>query len=301
VRFTRFDKTMNDDVGESPFDRDRKEYLDNSWKRISLDKAAQCQFVPDDDRRQYCEAYTRANKEAHHCHVIDLGGNLRTNTKAIDERIEPGSDTAVGEREDNGILGKQFANRSIAVDQMRNADQTYWLLGQFVGDEGGQSVACRYLIGEHDIELQGLETGEKISGATRTEDDFYIAASDHWLEKTHLKISRQCCKCADAQRLPNLTCLLECSDQLVAGRKNRVGMVEGNAACLGKMELSPPTFEQEMAEPVLKLADLHRQRGLREIQPRSGARQIAVLSDRPEIAQMVVVQVSHIVRLNGTI
>ena len=74
-------------------------------------------------------------------------------------------------------------------------------------------------------------------------------------------------------------------EQLLAGREDRVGVVERDAPRLGQVELAAAPLEQGMAEALLQLADLHRERGLRQVQPLGRARQVAVVRDRPEVAE----------------
>src|SRR3712207_9453465 len=62
---------------------------------------------------------------------------------------------------------------------------------------------------------------------------------------------------------------------------------------LGEVEPPPPPLEQLVPEPLLELADLHRQRRLRQVQPSRGASEIAVVRHRPEIVEMVEVQPAH--------
>ncbi|MGO3932801.1 hypothetical protein NP284_31365 [Rhodopseudomonas pseudopalustris] len=56
-----------------------------------------------------------------------------------------------------------------------------------------------------------------------------------------------------------------------------------------------------MAHLVFELLDLNRQRRLRQVHMLGRPRQAALMRDRPEITQMVEVQVPHIVLLKRTI
>ena len=115
-------------------------------------------------------------------------------------------------------------------------------------------------------------------------------------QELHLEVARQRGERTDAQRLPGRAGLPQCAQQFVAGGEDGVGMVERDPPGFGQMQLSTAAFEQRMAQPFLQLADLHRQRRLGEVQAFGRAGEIAVVGDRPEVAQVVVVQRGHDVR-----
>lgn len=88
---------------------------------------------------------------------------------------------------------------------------------------------------------------------------------------------------------------LERAHQLRAGLEHRIGIVERDPPGFGEFKASSDPFEQEVAHLILKLLDLNRQRGLREVQPLGRRREAAVVAAGPEIAEMVEIEVEHIV------
>ena len=93
---------------------------------------------------------------------------------------------------------------------------------------------------------------------------------------------------------------LERAQQLRAGLKHRIGVVERDPPGLGEFEAAPDPFEQEVAHLVFKLLDLNRECGLREIHPLGRLCQATVVGDGPEIAEVVEIEIAHIVLLNRT-
>lgn len=73
-------------------------------------------------------------------------------------------------------------------------------------------------------------------------------------------------------------------------------MVQHDLPGFGQMQLPPAAFEQRMAKALFQFANLHRQRRLGEIEALGRAGEIAVVRDRPKVAQVVVVQGRHIIR-----
>ena len=60
-----------------------------------------------------------------------------------------------------------------------------------------------------------------------------------------------------------------------------------------RVEAPARALEQGMADLRLELLQLDGQRGLRKVQPLGGASEAALMGDRPEIAQVIVVQARH--------
>ncbi|MCD0419180.1 hypothetical protein LOC51_18370 [Rubrivivax sp. JA1024] len=152
------------------------------------------------------------------------------------------------------------------------------------------------MVDQDDVEAQILERLQQLRGASRTQDQLDIGAAEQRPQKRHLKVARQRRQRSDAQRLPRDAGVAKRADQLVAGRDDRIGVIEGDAARLGQMQLAAAAFEQRMTELLLELADLNRQRRLREIQPLCSPRQVAVVGDGPEVTQVIEIQLDHTVR-----
>ena len=86
---------------------------------------------------------------------------------------------------------------------------------------------------------------------------------------------------------------LQHAHQLLAGAEDRVGVLEGDAARLREVDAPVVPLEERLPEALLQLAQLHRQRRGRDVQPCCGAREAALVGDGAEIAQVVVVQDGH--------
>ena len=114
------------------------------------------------------------------------------------------------------------------------------------------------------------------------------------LQQSVLEIARQRGDGADPQRLSaGGAASLQKPDQLVAGAEDRVSVVERDATRLGQHEALAAALEQFLPHALLELPQLYRQRRLRDMQSLGGARQIALVCDGPEVAQVVVVQCWH--------
>lgn len=181
-------------------------------------------------------------------------------------------------------------------EPIRRAHQTDRTLGKTMRHERPQGVGWRRLIEQDDVEIQRLECAQQFAGAARAENQVDVGAAENRTEKLLLEVPGQRGERSDAQRLAGVSCLAQRAQHFLAGRKDCVGMVEDDLARFGQMQLPPPTLEQGMTQALLEFADLHGQGRLREVKPLRGAGQVAVMSNRPEIAQVVVVQRCHSVR-----
>ena len=90
-----------------------------------------------------------------------------------------------------------------------------------------------------------------------------------------------------------MTPIAQGGQQFGAGAKNPLGMVKRDPPGFGQDQLSPAPFEQRMTQTILQMADLRRQRGLRQVQPLGRARQMTFARNLAEIAQMMVIQPIH--------
>ena len=163
-------------------------------------------------------------------------------------------------------------------------------------DERRKGVGGRRLIGDDDIERVTLKPAKQFAQATRSQDKFNISATQQGSKEVHLEIARQGGKGPDPDRLTCDPGASQRADQILARRKNRVGMIECDASGFGQGQLPVAPFEQRMAQAILEFANLHRKRRLGDVQPRRSAREMPLMRDRPEIAQMIVIQFGHIVR-----
>jgi hypothetical protein len=110
-----------------------------------------------------------------------------------------------------------------------------------------------------------------------------------------LEVSRQGGERADAQGpAARLRRPAQRADELIAGREDRIGIVQSHPSSLGQGERAPFPLEQIMAELGFQLANLHGQGGLGQVERLSRAGQTALMGHRPEIPQMFVIHSDHI-------
>ena len=98
---------------------------------------------------------------------------------------------------------------------------------------------------------------------------------------------------ANPKCLPRLSRLLQRAEQLVTGGEDGVGMIERDPPGFGEVQLPAPPLEQGVAEPRLQQADLARQGRLRQVHPAGRPREVAVVRDRLEVAQVAVVELGQ--------
>ncbi|GGI73109.1 hypothetical protein GCM10007973_07570 [Polymorphobacter multimanifer] len=188
---------------------------------------------------------------------------------------------------------QQIRNAAPRADEARRSHETDMLFRQLVRNERSQRVDLGHLVGQHDIEVESLQAPQQFGRAAGAQDDFDIVAAEQGPQEADLEIARQGCQCTYTNRLPHCSCLLQRAHEVAAGSEDCIGVVKRDPSRLGQMELTATPLEQRMAKPVLQLAYLHRQGGLRDIQPLRGASQVAVLRYSPEIAQVIIVHLGH--------
>jgi hypothetical protein len=152
------------------------------------------------------------------------------------------------------------------------------------------------------VEVQGGQRGEEFGRAARPQDHLDIRAPQKRLEEGELEVARQSRERADPKRLPRRALLAKGRNKLVARGEDRVGMVERDAPRLGQVQRPAAPFEQSLAQPLLELADLRGECGLRQVQPLGRPGQVAFVRHGLEVAQVMVIEVArHIVRCRRTI
>ena len=77
-------------------------------------------------------------------------------------------------------------------------------------------------------------------------------------------------------------------------------MVQRDAPCLGQVQPAPAPLEQRLAEPLLQQANLRGERGLRDVQPLRRPGQMPFVRDHLEIAQVMIIEIRHIININRT-
>jgi hypothetical protein len=73
--------------------------------------------------------------------------------------------------------------------------------------------------------------------------------------------------------------------ELVGGRQQRGSALEQQRTRLGELDVVRGALEQFDTQLGLEQPDLAAQRGLGDVQPLGGAREVAVLRDRDEVAE----------------
>lgn len=118
--------------------------------------------------------------------------------------------------------------------------------------------------------------------------------SQERLEKCELKIPRQSCQGSNAKYAPRRAVYrTEGADQFVTGSKNRIGMIEGNTTGFRQDKLPAASFKQRMSELRLEFLNLNGQCRLRNAEQLRCAGKIALVSDGPEVTQVMIIQPVH--------
>ncbi len=87
-----------------------------------------------------------------------------------------------------------------------------------------------------------------------------------------------------------ISVFVQTAEQLVTSRKYLIGMLERDLTDLGEDKTTSSALEKIMAELMLKLSDLRRQRRLGYVQHVCSAGQVPLPGDDPKVSQMVVVE-----------
>ena len=149
--------------------------------------------------------------------------------------------------------------------------------GHVVAD-GGQGV------NEHHVELQRIELFEKHLEAVGAHDDVDIFPLQEGREEVDLEISGQRGHGANADDLPRTSIQsLERSNQVRAGGKDGIGVVQGHAPGLVEHQLATLALEEIVAELLLELLDLHGQGRRGDVKRFRSPRQAAFMGDGPEV------------------
>lgn len=120
---------------------------------------------------------------------------------------------------------------------IRSTHQADFPLRKAMCNERGQSVTGRRLVQQDHVKIERLERPQHFARAARSKDEIDIRAAENRTQELHLEVARQRGKRTDAQGLPSCSSLLQRAHHLVAGREDRVGMVENDLSGLGQMEL----------------------------------------------------------------
>ena len=78
-------------------------------------------------------------------------------------------------------------------------------------------------------------------------------------------------------------------------------MIKRDPTGFRQMQLAAAPFEQCMAQPIFQFTDLNRQGRLRQVQPSRSPGQVSIMGDGPEVLQVIVIEVRHIVLFRETI
>ena len=287
------DELRRQRIGKAPRGGDRIEILGNAGQRVELDQRSRFQLALDDDRREHGQPRALPRQKTHHRHVLHLRRDLRRHVKPRHKRIELLANPAFPRGQDDRIKGKPRREARFALGRTGPPDQAHPLRRDQMGDERRRRIGSGGLVQQHDIEVQAFEPAEQIRHAARTQDHLHIRPRNGRPQEFHLEIARQGGERTDADRAPGHARALQRFDELLARGKDPVRMVERDPPRLGQDELPPAPLEERMAEPLFELLDLDGERRLRKVQPFGGARQVAVMGDGAEIAQVVIVHLAH--------
>ena len=173
-------------------------------------------------------------------------------------------------------------------------DQAHRLFRDLVSDPARRRVAQREDVGENDVDLVCIDGPQQVDQRARSEHELDVGALEEGLEELDLEVPGERGEGAHAQGPPRPDVrIAERAEQLVAEPEDRVGVVERDVPRFGQDERPPAPLEQLVSELLLQLLDLDGHGGLGHEESLGGARQVALVGDRPEVAQVVEVEVGH--------
>ena len=292
VDLGRRQEKLHQRVGEPPFLQDGVEALGQALDPVQLRQHAGPQLVPDDDRRDEGEGLAFARQQPEHGHVVDLRHDHRPHARQIGEAVEGDAKLAVQAGQQHGRAIEVVGEPERRVG--RTADDRDGLLVEQATAEGRARVPRRRAVGQHHVDDLGLEILQQVARRARPHDQFHIVPPDQGAKKLQLEVARQGRDRADPQHLAvQVGTTPQRIQQLVAGAEHRVGVVESHPSRLGQAQPLADAIEERVPDLPLQLLQLNRQGRRSDVQPFGGPRQPALVRDRPEVAQMVVVQLAH--------
>ena len=178
-------------------------------------------------------------------------------------------------------LGGNDAGFAPIIGHAGEWDRTIEQMQAFVEEGGFDAVAA-------------APTAEELAELAGPEDELDVVATEQRLEEPDLEVPRERGVRADAQDASRgFAARTARVEQLVAEVEHRVRVVERDPSDLGQDALPPASFEELVADLPLELLDLHGDRRLRDVERLCRARQVALVSDGPEVAEVVEVQIGH--------
>jgi hypothetical protein len=139
----------------------------------------------------------------------------------------------------------------------------------------------------------GLEPHEQIFETARAQTQRHVGRAEQRLEERLLKVAREGRHRADRERLARRPARLEGRDQLTTLGEDLLRVAQRDLSGLREHEAAPLAHEERLFEARLELLDLRGQRGLRHPERARRPREVPVLGDDPEVAEVVVVQLVH--------
>ncbi len=120
-----------------------------------------------------------------------------------------------------------------------------------------------------------------------------IRAPDQGAQELHLDIAGQGGQRAHPQGATGPAGFAQRGGQIIGGAKDRLGMIQRDAARLGQNQTAAAAFEKVLAQCRLQRPQLGRQGRLRQVQMPRRTRQGAVAGNGKKQSQMMQVQLGH--------
>lgn len=156
-------------------------------------------------------------------------------------------------------------------------------------------VGWGWCVGDHEIQSMGRQIGQEL------EQFVFLADQTGWsvqFQSRLEELGRQrfwngVCDADDQSGRMPIHLPFDRIHQLLPGRKDVFGVLEHQMSHLRQRQPSPCSDEQLLAQGIFQLPDLSADRGLSQAEFFARFRHGAVLRDRPEIQEMMVVQPIH--------
>ena len=162
----------------------------------------------------------------------------------VDEGIEADAHAALTSREDQSRTGEEFVQRGPGAVVLRGSDEADGLVRQGVGDPAGGRVPGRGPVRQEDVQVVRLQILHQVCEVAGMDDDIHVLPTEERSQEPELEVPGEGGLGPHPEDDPVLPLLLEGAQEVLAEREDRVGVIQGDAACLGEDQLAPSSLEQ---------------------------------------------------------
>ncbi len=151
-------------------------------------------------------------------------------------------------------------------------------------------------IGQDEVQLLDGQVGEESFGRVLVADqvDVLLGGEDRGENTVHDELGQQVGR-SDAEAAGfGAADALEVFEELLSEGEDFLGIVEGELSAFRELEAAGVAFEEGFAELFFQELELFGDGGLGEVEGAAGAVDAAFLDDRPEVAEVVVIEPVHV-------